>query len=70
MECLSSKTLNGRSFRSYMASRVTMSAPLVYSMHHRKTSTTSNYPSINSMSPHVTLLKEQLVKLPSLEQGK
>ncbi|XP_057522256.1 uncharacterized protein LOC130802315 isoform X2 [Amaranthus tricolor] len=70
MECLSSKTLNGRSFRSYMASRVTMSAPLVYSMHHRKTSTTSNYPSINSMSPHVTLLKEQLVKLPSLEQEK
>ncbi|CAO2825439.1 unnamed protein product [Amaranthus hypochondriacus] len=64
MECLSSKTLNGRSFRSYMASRVTMSAPLVYSMHHRKTSTTST----NTMSPHVTLLKEQLVKLPSLEQ--
>ncbi|KAL9226559.1 hypothetical protein vseg_002357 [Gypsophila vaccaria] len=39
MECLSSKTLNARSFRSYMATRVTMSAPLVYSLHPRTTLT-------------------------------
>lgn len=32
MECLSAKTLSGRSFRS-LTSRITMSAPLVYSSH-------------------------------------
>ncbi|XP_057524443.1 uncharacterized protein LOC130804128 isoform X2 [Amaranthus tricolor] len=57
MECLSAKTLNGRSFRSYMASRVTMSAPLVYSI-------------INSKPPPVALVKQQLLKLPSLGQEK
>ncbi|GMH19028.1 hypothetical protein Nepgr_020869 [Nepenthes gracilis] len=31
MECLSAKTLSGRSFRNMIASRITMSAPLVYS---------------------------------------
>ncbi|GAB2288819.1 hypothetical protein Dimus_023130 [Dionaea muscipula] len=31
LECLSSKTLSGRSFRNLIASRITMSAPLVYS---------------------------------------
>ncbi|CAO2817208.1 unnamed protein product [Amaranthus hypochondriacus] len=55
MECLSAKTLNGRSFRSYMASRVTMSAPLLYS--------------INSKPPPLPLLKQQPIKLPSLGQG-
>lgn len=31
LECLSSKTLSSRSFRNLIASRITMSAPLVYS---------------------------------------
>ncbi|XP_019442787.1 PREDICTED: uncharacterized protein LOC109347407 isoform X2 [Lupinus angustifolius] len=31
MECLSAKTLSGRSFRSSTSNRITMSAPLVYS---------------------------------------
>uniref|UniRef100_A0A5B7AZU2 Uncharacterized protein n=1 Tax=Davidia involucrata TaxID=16924 RepID=A0A5B7AZU2_DAVIN len=34
MECLSAKTLSGRSFRN-IKSRITMSAPLVYSSHSR-----------------------------------
>ncbi|XP_048130942.1 uncharacterized protein LOC115737527 isoform X3 [Rhodamnia argentea] len=36
MECLSSKTLSARSFRNMMTSRITMSAPLIYSAssHH------------------------------------
>lgn len=33
MECLSAKTLSGRSFRN-SANRITMSAPLVYSTTH------------------------------------
>ncbi|XP_074308280.1 uncharacterized protein LOC141643141 isoform X2 [Silene latifolia] len=57
MECLSAKTLSGRSFRSYMASRVTMSAPLVYSLQHRRSSNFSN--PVSS-----ALNKEQLVKPP------
>lgn len=35
MECLSAKTLSGRSFRS-LTNRVTMSAPLVFSNHSRQ----------------------------------
>lgn len=34
MECLSAKTLSGRSFRN-ITNRITMSAPLVYSSHSR-----------------------------------
>ncbi|XP_038990908.1 uncharacterized protein LOC120113917 [Hibiscus syriacus] len=33
MECLSAKTLSGRSFRNF-TNRITMSAPLVYPIHH------------------------------------
>ncbi|XP_065854296.1 uncharacterized protein [Euphorbia lathyris] len=33
LECLSSKTLSGRSFRNSTSNRVTMSAPLVYNSH-------------------------------------
>ena len=33
MECLSAKTLSGRSFRN-LTNRITMSAPLVYSARH------------------------------------
>ena len=39
LECLSAKTLSGRSFRN-MTSRITMSAPLVYSSHTRPIHTT------------------------------
>jgi hypothetical protein len=35
MECLSAKTLSGRSFRN-LTNRITMSAPLVYSSHHSR----------------------------------
>ncbi|KAH9622735.1 hypothetical protein KSS87_018578 [Heliosperma pusillum] len=63
MECLSAKTLSGRSFRSYMASRVTMSAPLVYSLQHRRSSHFSN-PISSALS------KEQLVKPPLVIQEK
>ncbi|XP_021652060.1 uncharacterized protein LOC110643853 isoform X2 [Hevea brasiliensis] len=38
MECLSAKTLSGRSFRK-SANRLTMSAPLVYSSHSKKVHT-------------------------------
>ncbi|XP_015581620.2 uncharacterized protein LOC8287242 isoform X2 [Ricinus communis] len=34
MECLSAKTLSGRSFRNSSTNSITMSAPLVYSSHH------------------------------------
>ncbi|XP_057978798.1 uncharacterized protein LOC131164943 [Malania oleifera] len=34
MECLSAKTLSGRSFRTVTSSRTTMSAPLVYTNNH------------------------------------
>ncbi|XP_021763523.1 uncharacterized protein LOC110728175 [Chenopodium quinoa] len=63
MECLSAKTLSARSFRSNMASRVTMSAPLVYSMQPRRTTNNNNHP---SKPPPV--IKEQLIKIPSLKQ--
>ncbi|KAL6143724.1 hypothetical protein ACLB2K_054419 [Fragaria x ananassa] len=39
LECLSAKTLSGRSFRN-MTNRITMSAPLVYSSHTRPIHTT------------------------------
>ncbi|KAG6716264.1 hypothetical protein I3842_04G040700 [Carya illinoinensis] len=35
MECLSAKTLSGRSFRN-LTNRITMSAPLIYSSHSRQ----------------------------------
>lgn len=35
MECLSAKTLSGRSFRN-STNRITMSAPLIYPSHSRK----------------------------------
>ncbi|XP_062150548.1 uncharacterized protein LOC133859230 isoform X2 [Alnus glutinosa] len=38
MECLSAKTLSGRSFRN-IPNRITMSAPLVYSSHSRQLQT-------------------------------
>lgn len=41
MECLSAKTLSGRSFRN-STNRITMSAPLVYSSHSRQTQTKPN----------------------------
>ncbi|CAN6702227.1 unnamed protein product [Malus baccata var. baccata] len=40
MECLSAKTLSGRSFRN-VTNRITMSAPLVYSSHSRPIHTTN-----------------------------
>lgn len=68
LECLSSKTLSARSFRANMASRVTMSAPLVYSMQPRRTtSNNSHHLSSNKPQP-VDVIKEQLVKVPSLGQ--
>ncbi|XP_062009669.1 uncharacterized protein LOC133726181 [Rosa rugosa] len=41
MECLSAKTLSGRSFRN-ITNRITMSAPLVYSSHTRPIHTTKH----------------------------
>lgn len=38
MECLSAKTLSGRSFRN-ITNRITMSAPLIYSSHTRPSHT-------------------------------
>ncbi|KMT18510.1 hypothetical protein BVRB_2g026490 isoform A [Beta vulgaris subsp. vulgaris] len=72
MECLSAKTLSGRSFRSHMASRVTMSAPLIYSMKQRRASFNDNlsYNNNNNKPPIVTVIKEQLVQLPSLGQDR
>ncbi|XAR51554.1 hypothetical protein NMG60_11006215 [Bertholletia excelsa] len=47
MECLSAKTLSGRSFRSF-AGRMTMSAPLIYpSGHSRLNQTTSSIPTLD-----------------------
>ncbi|KAK7295605.1 hypothetical protein RJT34_18516 [Clitoria ternatea] len=37
LECLSAKTLSGRSFRNSTTNRITMSAPLVYSSKHIQT---------------------------------
>lgn len=37
MECLSAKTLSGRSFRNSTTKRITMSAPLVYSSRYIQT---------------------------------
>lgn len=68
MECLSAKTLSGRSFRSYMASRVTMSAPLVYSMQPRRTSATFSNTCNTKPPPPVAVIKEQLVKPPPIGQ--
>ncbi|KAJ6371087.1 hypothetical protein OIU77_001570 [Salix suchowensis] len=42
MECLSAKTLSGRSFRN-LTNRITMSAPLVYSNHHSRQIQTKDY---------------------------
>ncbi|KAL5148829.1 hypothetical protein HKD37_13G035799 [Glycine soja] len=41
MECLSAKTLSGRSFRNSTTNRITMSAPLVYSSRHMQTKASS-----------------------------
>lgn len=45
MECLSAKTLSGRSFRN-LTSRITMSAPLIYPSHTRQMATTTMKSSI------------------------
>nr|XP_023903800.1 uncharacterized protein LOC112015610 isoform X2 [Quercus suber] len=49
MECLSAKTLSGRSFRN-STNRITMSAPLVYSSHSRQTQTKPNSTSTQEAS--------------------
>ncbi|KAL0015270.1 hypothetical protein SO802_002339 [Lithocarpus litseifolius] len=49
MECLSAKTLSGRSFRNF-TNRITMSAPLVYSSHSRQTQTKPNSTSTQEAS--------------------
>ncbi|KAL5153289.1 hypothetical protein HKD37_19G052876 [Glycine soja] len=41
MECLSAKTLSGRSFRNSTTNRITMSAPLVYSSRYMQTKPSS-----------------------------
>ncbi|XP_014506742.1 uncharacterized protein LOC106766524 isoform X2 [Vigna radiata var. radiata] len=43
MECLSAKTLSGRSFRNSATNRITMSAPLVYSSRHMQTKPSSTF---------------------------
>ncbi|KAL9323742.1 hypothetical protein ACSQ67_008599 [Phaseolus vulgaris] len=43
MECLSAKTLSGRSFRNSATNRITMSAPLVYSSRQMQTKPSSTY---------------------------
>ncbi|XP_047181851.1 uncharacterized protein LOC124848252 isoform X1 [Vigna umbellata] len=43
MECLSAKTLSGRSFRNSATNRTTMSAPLVYSSRHMQTKPSSTF---------------------------
>ncbi|KAB2613701.1 hypothetical protein D8674_036017 [Pyrus ussuriensis x Pyrus communis] len=55
MECLSAKTLSGRSFRN-VTNRITMSAPLVYSSHSRPIHTT------NIAKPFSNPTKEDLAR--------
>ncbi|KAF7820005.1 mental retardation GTPase activating protein [Senna tora] len=54
LECLSAKTLSGRSFR-YSANRITMSAPLVYSSSTSTHNFQSKPSSTNYTPQHVTL---------------
>ncbi|EPS66874.1 hypothetical protein M569_07901, partial [Genlisea aurea] len=56
LECLSAKTLSGRSFRS-LTSRITMSAPLIYPSNlqgHFLANTPVNELEINNNSSHVS----------------
>ncbi|KAK9683245.1 hypothetical protein RND81_10G126000 [Saponaria officinalis] len=70
MECLSSKTLNGRSFRSYMASRVTMSAPLVYSRRPTHFSNLVNLqPPLVPTPPHQLVIQEKQVGFRTRDVG-
>ncbi|KAJ8442521.1 hypothetical protein Cgig2_022404 [Carnegiea gigantea] len=78
MECLSAKTLSGRSFRSYMAGRVTMSAPLVFSANPKKrtlhrlppnTTMNNNKPAVSAASITASVIKQQLLKAQFPQQG-
>lgn len=51
MECLSAKTLSGRSFRS-LTSRITMSAPLVYPSHSKLLIQTKPYKNTSTLEAH------------------
>lgn len=56
MECLSAKTLSGRSFRN-LTNRITMSAPLVYnSSHHSR--------NIQTNKPSMTMQEEDVAQFP------
>ncbi|KAK2663057.1 hypothetical protein Ddye_001631 [Dipteronia dyeriana] len=55
MECLSAKTLSGRSFRN-LTNRITMSAPLVYnSSHHSRPIQTNPSSTTMQLQDHVTV---------------
>ncbi|XP_044467573.1 uncharacterized protein LOC123197373 [Mangifera indica] len=57
MECLSAKTLSGRSFRN-LTNRITMSAPLVYNSSHHSRNMQTNKPS------SITMLEEDIDQFP------
>lgn len=52
MECLSAKTLSGRSFRN-LTNRITMSAPLVYPSHTRQIHTKTTFTSSSTQDDFV-----------------
>ncbi|XP_031255870.1 uncharacterized protein LOC116113849 [Pistacia vera] len=56
MECLSAKTLSGRSFRN-LTNRITMSAPLVYNSSHHSRNMQTNKPSM-------TMQEEDVARFP------
>ncbi|XP_028084755.1 uncharacterized protein LOC114285869 isoform X1 [Camellia sinensis] len=59
MECLSAKTLSGRSFRS-LAGRVTMSAPLIYPSHSRAIHTKSSLGSHENEVTHFPIPEKKV----------
>lgn len=60
LECLSAKTLSGRSFRYSQPNRITMSAPLVYS-----STTSTSKPSSNTQHHHHHLTLQFPSSLPA-----
>ncbi|KAF9663959.1 hypothetical protein SADUNF_Sadunf17G0106300 [Salix dunnii] len=62
MECLSAKTLSGRSFRN-LTNRITMSAPLVYSNHHSRqiqTKTTTSVATLHDIVNHFPIKEDKM----------
>ncbi|KAH8483387.1 hypothetical protein Peur_064262 [Populus x canadensis] len=61
MECLSAKTLSGRSFRN-LTNRITMSAPLVYSNHSRQiqTKTTTSIATHDDIVNHFPIKEDKM----------